>query len=474
MDQELESLLGKWHGLCPRRSVHPILRPPELPAYQGHPIRERGLSLVVPGREGYRDRTLVAHPSRPQGNERAQGQQDRGDARTRLVRPWALRCQPALGAPLLTGHVARPAPDDPCQERLRGRLPVGTAERVHAPLPLGVSHPHTAQVDWGPPARLPQGRVGKAPQVLAPAAVPVHGDGCPGCISACCPGVPAALALALQRCGAARAGRLGSRPLSPCRLPPHTRHHGPLGWDTRQGQRHRGTAALDHQHQPAPRPPPPYVRPPRPAPIHASRVPSPLGLLGWRAPRGEPRPRPHAPGPGDRAQPPHRPPRHANAADDVCRRGAPRLASAPGGGDRPAAAAFPRGVSSQHPGGARGPSAGDAKPPPEAAGLARRLGGPVQAAMIVRERALAAQPHRPSGGRPGAGPGGQPRAQEQERGLAPDARRPPLRPEANSSAVFRPAPVRKACWLTGMCASPSRTSIGAFALSVGPVGRGFA
>jgi hypothetical protein len=46
--------------------------------------------------------------------------------------------------------------------------------------------------------------------------------------------------------------------------------------------------------------------------------------------------------------------------------------------------------------------------------------------------------------------------------------------EVLRSAVFRPAPVRKACWPTGLFVSPSHTSVGSFAMSVGPRRRVFA
>jgi hypothetical protein len=40
--------------------------------------------------------------------------------------------------------------------------------------------------------------------------------------------------------------------------------------------------------------------------------------------------------------------------------------------------------------------------------------------------------------------------------------------------VLCPAPVRSACWPPGVFAGPSHTSVGSFALSIGPRGRGFA
>src|SRR6266511_4730706 len=47
MDQEIENLLRKLHGLCLGSRVHEIPRPPEMPTYQRQTIRERRLSLVV-------------------------------------------------------------------------------------------------------------------------------------------------------------------------------------------------------------------------------------------------------------------------------------------------------------------------------------------------------------------------------------------------------------------------------------------
>jgi hypothetical protein len=129
MDQEIESLLRKLYGPCPGSRVHQIPRTPEMPAYQGHTIRERRLSLVIPCCDGYRDLTSLAPSQGQQGDEREQGQQGKGGARNGLVRPLALGFEPELGAGLLKGDLDRPAHDDPRQDLHWGRLQVGTKER---------------------------------------------------------------------------------------------------------------------------------------------------------------------------------------------------------------------------------------------------------------------------------------------------------------------------------------------------------
>ena len=74
----------------------------------------------------------------------------------------------------------------------------------------------------------------------------VHVYGLPGCISAFCPGLQAALALPFGGFGAALAGGLGSRPMIQRRIPPQARDHGHLVFDAGQGQRDRRKAAIDH------------------------------------------------------------------------------------------------------------------------------------------------------------------------------------------------------------------------------------
>jgi hypothetical protein len=126
MDQEFENLLRKLHGLCLGSRVHQIPRTPEMLAYQGQTIRERRLSLVIPGGHWERNLAIVAQPQGQQGDEREQSEQDRGGASNRLVRPLALGFQPELGSPLRKGDLDRPAHDDPRQDLPRGRLQVST------------------------------------------------------------------------------------------------------------------------------------------------------------------------------------------------------------------------------------------------------------------------------------------------------------------------------------------------------------
>src|ERR1700752_30106 len=149
MDQEIESLLRKWHTLCLWSRVHQIPRTPEMLAYQTQAIRECGLSFVIPGGHRHRDLTIMAQLQGQKGDEREQAQQDWSGPRNGMVRPLALGFQPELSPTLFNGDRNGPAHDHPLQDLHRGGLQVSTEERLHPQLSLWVTHQHKADVDWG-------------------------------------------------------------------------------------------------------------------------------------------------------------------------------------------------------------------------------------------------------------------------------------------------------------------------------------
>src|ERR671922_2502724 len=147
MDQELESFLREWSGLCPGSRGHHIPCTPEMAAHQGQTIRARRLGLVIPRRDWSRELAIWAPSPGQHGDEREPGQQDGGGARHGLVRPLARGVAPELSATLLNGALDRPAHDDPRQDWPWGRLPVGTEERFRPQLPLGSAPQNTTPLD---------------------------------------------------------------------------------------------------------------------------------------------------------------------------------------------------------------------------------------------------------------------------------------------------------------------------------------
>jgi hypothetical protein len=104
-EQERERLPWKLHALRLSRRVHQIAGTPEMPSYQCQTVGERRLALAIPGGHGHRDVPVLAQRQGQDGDEREQGQQNRGGAGDGLVRPLALGLQPQMGAGLLTRHL---------------------------------------------------------------------------------------------------------------------------------------------------------------------------------------------------------------------------------------------------------------------------------------------------------------------------------------------------------------------------------
>src|SRR5918999_1294538 len=100
MEQELEGFPWKLYELWLSRRAHEIPGTPEMPTHQGQTICESGLSFLIPRRHRYRELTALAQPQGQQGDQREQGQQDRGGARDGAVRPLTLGSQAKMGAGL--------------------------------------------------------------------------------------------------------------------------------------------------------------------------------------------------------------------------------------------------------------------------------------------------------------------------------------------------------------------------------------
>jgi hypothetical protein len=255
---------------------------------QGPTVHTGWLGCVVPGCRLHRHRPPWAQSQGQQGDARAQGQQHGRGAGDGQVRPLALGLQPPMGSGFLTGDLNRPAPDDPRQDVPRGRLPVGTAARFQAQLPVGSADDDQSNLDRGHARCVPPPGVRDDPPRCALASGPVDGHGLPARIRACCPGLQAALAVPRGGFGAALALRLRPWRVLARRLPAPARAHGHLALHPGPGQGDRRQAAINDQHQRPPGPPAAGWPPQLSDPIHTGLVPSRRGLVGGPAQRGEP------------------------------------------------------------------------------------------------------------------------------------------------------------------------------------------
>ena len=125
----------------------------------------------------------------------------------------------------------------------------------------------------------------KTHSCFALAPVPVHFHGLPGGIGALRPALQAPLALPLQGFGAALARGLRSWRVIQGGIPAQARDHDDLVFDTGQGQRHRGKAAIDDQDQPSPRQPAAHLLHHLPDPIDTGFMPA-LAALALQASTG--------------------------------------------------------------------------------------------------------------------------------------------------------------------------------------------
>ena len=168
---------------------------------------------------------------------------------------------------------------------------------LEPPLAFGVAHSHITAFHGRPPRHTSQGGAREDPQGVALAPVPVHFHGLPWGIGALCPALQAALAFSFQRFATTLAWGLRRRPMIERRIPPQARDHRHTALDTRQGQRHRGKAAIDDQHQPPARQSAAHLVDHLSDPIDAGFMPSSRGLLRGPTQSGEKGQRPDPPAP---------------------------------------------------------------------------------------------------------------------------------------------------------------------------------
>jgi len=143
---------------------------------------------------------------------------DWGGPSNGLVRPWRWVSTPRCAAALFKGHLNRPAHETHSRICTGGRLQVRAEKCFHPSLPSGSPTSTKRMSDWGKP-RVCTGLCGKRPQLLAATAIPVHFHGLPWRSARFCPGLQAALALALQRLGPRLPGGWGPRRVDTGRHP---------------------------------------------------------------------------------------------------------------------------------------------------------------------------------------------------------------------------------------------------------------
>jgi hypothetical protein len=117
---------------------------PQVLAYHGDRIRERGLDFAIPYRLTNRQRVLFRDLARPQGDHREEPQQGWGGAGDGPRVPLPLRFQTQMGTGLLPGHFEAPPEDKPLQDLDGVHRQVRTQHGLGFERLLGVAHQHPA------------------------------------------------------------------------------------------------------------------------------------------------------------------------------------------------------------------------------------------------------------------------------------------------------------------------------------------
>src|SRR5829696_1047952 len=110
-------------------------RPQQTP-YHSNRIGEGWHLFLVPRRLAYRQALTLDQAIRHQGDERKQGQDNRGRPRDRQVTPLPLRLHPEMRPRFFKRHFHPPAPDKPPQDLLRRVADLGREKGLRLKLAL--------------------------------------------------------------------------------------------------------------------------------------------------------------------------------------------------------------------------------------------------------------------------------------------------------------------------------------------------